>query len=138
MIQAQSHACSRRGYAASYCGFQTVCWKTAHRLCPRYSRVPERWRFECECPPTLETGCPMWESNNEYRALVTNTSNSESGDGDIDRSSCGKNNIGTSLRGRSTGGLTLPRDCVVTGHTPIPTVDWLDIGSLQTRTQTQN
>ncbi|WP_269448444.1 hypothetical protein [Haloquadratum walsbyi] len=35
--------------------------------------------------------------------------------------------------------MALPRDCPVTGHTPIPTVDWLGIGigSLQTQTQTQ-
>jgi hypothetical protein len=24
--------------------------------------------------------------------------------------------------------VALPRDCPVTGHTPIPTVDWLGIG----------
>ena len=38
---------------------------------------------------------------------------------------------------RSTGGLALPGDFPVTGHTSIPTVCWLGIGSLQTKTQTE-
>jgi len=32
---------------------------SAHRLWIRCSRVPDRWRFECECPPTLEAGCAL-------------------------------------------------------------------------------
>ena len=41
-------------------------------------------------------GVPFGESNNKHRALLTNASNSESGE--TDRSSCGTNNIGTSPR----------------------------------------
>jgi len=62
MVQAQYHACSRHGYAPLYCGFQpvgiltTACMRvSAHQLRPWCSRTPETWRFECECPPTLET-----------------------------------------------------------------------------------
>jgi hypothetical protein len=34
--------------------------------------------------------------------------------------------------------VALPGDCPVTGHTPIPTVDWLGIGSLQPQTPNPN
>ena len=77
-------------------------------------------------------GVPFGESNNKHRALLTNASNSESGE--TDRSSCGTNNIGTSprlRRGVPWPGqgldLALPGDCTVTGHTPIPTVSWLGL-----------
>ena len=75
-------------------------------------------------------GVPFGESNNKHRALLTNASNSESGE--TDRSSCGTNNIGTSprLRRGVPGGLALPGDCTVTGHTPIPTVSWLGLAWL--------
>ncbi len=80
------------------------CWTvasmpvSAHWLRPRCSRVPNKWRFEC--PPTLETGqgrvCPDVgiKSHNKYQAIVTDASNSESGD--TDRSPCGTHNTGTS------------------------------------------
>ena len=40
----------------------------------------------------------MWESNNKHRAIVTDASNSKSGESDTNRSACGTTNTGTSTR----------------------------------------
>ena len=86
---------------------------SAQWLRTQCDRAPENWRFECECPPTLETECaPMRESNNKHRANNIQ-SNSESESVKICRTPRGKNNFGSPnmIMDRSTGGLALPRDC---------------------------
>ena len=103
----------------------------AHRFWPRWSRVTDRWWFECkyerwcECPPTLEPGCaPCGNHITSIRlsspmqvtpSLVSPTT---------DRSSCDTTNTRSSLQlSRGVpGGLALPGDCLVTGHIPIRTV----------------
>ncbi len=83
--------------------------------------------------PRWNQGVPFGESNNKHCALVNDGSNSESGESN-DRSKLlwhKQYRDFASSEERSTGGLALPGDCPVTGHTLIPTVSWL--GSLQTQ-----
>ena len=90
---------------------------SAHRLRPRCSRTPDRWRFEC--PPTLETECaPMWESNNKHRANTRRESNSESVE--VCQTPRGKNNSESpnTTEDRSTGGLALPAVPPASVHEP--------------------
>jgi hypothetical protein len=97
--------------------------------------VSDRWRFECkyecncECPPTLETGCAPCGSQTTSIGLSSPMQVTLSLVRLIEALVSQPTQVLDSVEERSPGGgdLALPGDCSVTDHIPIPTVSWLGL-----------